>query len=142
MLRQFLVVFPLDARSMRSSSSCENSLENHAIGNLSKIRFSPSKSPFSANSRKRFRYPDAPRIDIRDPAMSVLDQSGQIDLQGLKRLSTIQMTSCAIGAIDGTSTPKVSEVTDVDDLGVWRHGVQFVCPGVSVVYRSCLYTSR
>ena len=39
--------------------------------------------------------------------MSVLEQSGQLDLNGLKRLSTIHMTASAMAAFDGTGTPKV-----------------------------------
>jgi hypothetical protein len=60
-------------------------------------------------TRQRFRYPDAPRIDLRDPAMTVLDQMGQIDLLGLKRLSTIHMAACAVKAIDGEGPMKVPD---------------------------------
>ena len=45
--------------------------------------------------------------------MDVLDLSGKIDLQGLKRQATIQMTASAVAAIDGTSTPQVRIVTAI-----------------------------
>ena len=73
---------------------------------------------FSENARKRFRYPDAPKIDMRDPAMSVLEQTGQIDLIGLKRLATVQMTNAAMDAIDGGATPKVKNSKSI---------INFIC---------------
>jgi hypothetical protein len=67
---------------------------------------------------KKFRYPDAPRVEMRDPALSVLEQTGQIDLAGLKRLATVHMTASAMKAIDGSSTPKVSNI--VPSTAHWK----------------------
>ena len=48
--------------------------------------------------------------------MSILEQTGQIDLTGLKRLCTIQMTNAAMAAIDGTSTPKVQRILHTNKI--------------------------
>jgi hypothetical protein len=64
--------------------------------------------PDSPLARMNFRYPDAPRIDLRDPAMAILEQRGQIDIVGLKRQATIHLAASALNAIEGTGTPKVT----------------------------------
>lgn len=58
-------------------------------------------------ARMKFRYPDAPRIDLRDPALSILEQRGQIDVVGLKRQASVHLAASALKAIEGTGTPKV-----------------------------------
>ena len=58
-------------------------------------------NPADITTRQRFRYPDAPRIDIRDNAMLVLENAAQLDLKGLKRMAAIHMAGVALDAIDG-----------------------------------------
>ena len=58
-------------------------------------------NPADITTRQRFRYPDAPRIDVRDPAILVLENAAQLDLTGLKRMSAIHMAGVALDAIDG-----------------------------------------
>jgi hypothetical protein len=67
--------------------------------------------PEDAGTRQRFRYPDAPRVDLRDPALKVImENQGKLDTASVKRLATVYMASHAVEMMD-TGRAKLSDFT-------------------------------
>ena len=68
-------------------------------------------NPIDEKTQQRFPYSDAPRVQIRDPALLVLETSAMADMTGLKRLSTVHLAGAAVDAIDGEHPPMITGYT-------------------------------
>ena len=68
-------------------------------------------NPIDEKTQQRFQFSDAPRVQIRDPALLVLDNAAMADMSGLKRLSTVHMAGAALDAIDGQHPPVMTGYT-------------------------------
>jgi hypothetical protein len=66
--------------------------------------------PENERTRRLFRTPEAPRVDMRDDASLAMEGIGSLDLGGIKRLAVAYMAAPALDAVDtGKTEPAMND---------------------------------
>ena len=66
-------------------------------------------APAELETRMRFVFAEAPKVETTDPMISGLRKGGKMTMAGLKRTATIQMAAHALQTVDGCGVSSMTE---------------------------------